>query len=145
MRAKKASAESIFVLHKYFLHATLTKGLFVQALKKQSESGQKLTDLDPELMTRMRLWYATLYVVVEGWEVLGLQDERVETLLQDRARVELLKRFRNAAFHYQKEYFHEKEAQVYENVGFPNWINELSRAFGRYFLEFLKKRNEKVS
>ena len=47
-------------------------------------------------------WYASLFVVVEGWEDNRFTDEVIEKLLAHAAGYkDLLRRFRNAVFHYQ--------------------------------------------
>ena len=51
----------------------------------------------------VRVWYATVYVVIEGWRNAGISDSEVDELLGD-DRVDDLRRFRNQIFHYQPEY-----------------------------------------
>jgi hypothetical protein len=50
----------------------------------------------------MSYWYAALYVVIEGWRDLGLADATIDALLQS-PNVDLLKRYRNGVFHFQKD------------------------------------------
>lgn len=45
-------------------------------------------------------WYASLFVVVEGWRTLALEDQEIGRLLQS-PHVETLRRYRNGAFHFQ--------------------------------------------
>ena len=78
--------------------------------------------------------YAGLYVVIEGWRKLGLEDEEVDRLLES-PNVELLRRFRNGTFHYQQKYWSEKLVElIRDGEGVPQWVSELNRMFGRYFL-----------
>ena len=48
-------------------------------------------------------WYAGLYAVVEGWSGLKLTDPTIDELLAS-PNVDHLRRFRNGAFHYQRDY-----------------------------------------
>ena len=54
----------------------------------------------------MGYWYATLYVVIEGYQELKMADSVIDLLLQS-PNVKSLRRFRNGICHYQKEYFDE--------------------------------------
>lgn len=54
----------------------------------------------------LRLWLATLYVAVEGWEALGCSDERVDVGLKNLrldGSLDALRRFRNFVFHWHRE------------------------------------------
>lgn len=89
----------------------------------------------------MSYWYAGLYVVIEGWKELGLTDSTIDGLLAS-PNVDLLRRYRNGAFHFQKTYFDERftdfmktEKQTVE------WIRDLNKAFGGYFLNWFGTHN----
>ena len=58
--------------------------------------------------TYLSLWYATLYVVVEGWKELSLVNGEVEELLAFHERVESLRRFRSGVFHFQATYWDDR-------------------------------------
>lgn len=50
----------------------------------------------------MSQWYASLWVVVEGWAEVPLSDRIIDNILQTRAElIQMLKRFRNGVFHFQ--------------------------------------------
>ena len=55
----------------------------------------------------MSYWYGALYVVVEGYYELRLNDATINQLLKS-PNVSLLRRFRNGAFHFQADYFHSR-------------------------------------
>ena len=62
---------------------------------------------DPDLNTLFLFqsyWFSSLYVVIEGWNELGLSDPDIDQLI-DCPSVDLLRRHRNGTFHFQKEYF----------------------------------------
>jgi len=49
-------------------------------------------------------WYASLWVVVEGWKELELDDSSIDKLLNAAPEyVDLLRRYRNGVFHYQSK------------------------------------------
>jgi hypothetical protein len=87
----------------------------------------------------MSYWYGGLYVVIEGWRELGLTDSTVDRLLKS-PNVELLKRYRNGIFHFQKQYFDERFTGFMESKDSVPWVRELNLAFGTYFLREAKKR-----
>jgi len=82
----------------------------------------------------MSLWYGELYVVIEGWKELGLSDRAVDALLAS-PNVDLLKRYRNGAFHFQKNYFDERFLEfIRDGKDAAAWVGDLNRAFGDYFI-----------
>lgn len=69
----------------------------------KSEDGEPTLGLTTVLMVQ---WYAALWVAVEGWRQCPLSDETVDELLTDPAfedNVQLLRRFRNGVYHYQRD------------------------------------------
>jgi hypothetical protein len=94
----------------------------------------KMKGQDIEEFLYMSYWYGGLYVVIEGWQSLGLSDPKIDKLLSSE-NVPLLKRYRNATFHYQKKYYDDRFVDFMskgKDVVF--WVRELNRQFGRYFL-----------
>ncbi len=54
-------------------------------------------------------FFASMYVAIEGWEQLNLKDTQIESILQNNKQgILLLKRARNAVYHFQKQIFNEK-------------------------------------
>jgi hypothetical protein len=81
----------------------------------------------------MSYWYGGLYVVVEGWRKLRLSDPKIDALLTSQ-NVNLLKRYRNGIFHFQKNYLDERFIEFMESQDSVPWVRELNLAFGDYFL-----------
>ena len=55
-----------------------------------------------EFVALMSAWYASLWVVVEGWTEVPLSDPFVDQLLDASPRYkDLLRRYRNGVYHYQ--------------------------------------------
>ena len=81
----------------------------------------------------MSLWYGCLYIVIEGWRGLGLGDQEIDALLRS-PNVDLLRTYRNATFHYQKEYLHEKFMTfLREGEATATWVREIHNSFAAYF------------
>lgn len=144
----------IATLHRYYIHTTLLKQHFESELMK----GEYITTehKDPTMnavMTAMKLrvmpvgtfmeyWYGGLYVVCEGWKDLGLKDQAIDKLLDD-PKLELLRRFRNAAFHYQKDYLSTKYLEFTGDSESVEYVRSLSKELGRWFLNWFKNhKNE---
>lgn len=91
----------------------------------------------------MSFWYGELYVVIEGWRVLKLSDPQIDSLLANETMVAYLKRYRNGAFHFQKDYFDDRFVDLFSQKDSAVWIRSLTQEFSRYFLEYyqLKKKS----
>ncbi len=100
------SQEAFFqlaALHKYFLNADFLRAVFMRRIKREQSPAEMsfVESLDDTIA--MSLWYATVYVVIEGWRETRVTDPELNVLLED-DRVSDLRRFRNQIFHYQREY-----------------------------------------
>jgi hypothetical protein len=93
--------------------------------------------LDTDGMAWMGLWYGTLYVVVEGWQTLGLHDKQIDELLTS-SNAELLRRYRNGMFHFQKDPFDNRFVEFMDEPSTPEWVRTLHGAFGRWCDEMIK-------
>lgn len=88
----------------------------------------------------MAHWYGALYVVVEGWKEIGLKDPVVDRLLES-PNLELLKHFRNGAFHFQKKYFDKRFSNFWkDSKQTVPWVRQLNSAFNRFFLKEMSSR-----
>ena len=81
----------------------------------------------------MSYWYAALYVVIEGWQELGLTDPTIDALLASE-HTKRLKIHRNATCHFQNAVWVEKWNHFEREPGAVDWVRSLDNAFGRYFL-----------
>jgi hypothetical protein len=92
---------AVVTLHKYFIWSNSMRTHLDEVLPRVSP---ELDWFEPEAM-KMNLylsyWYGDLYVVIEGWTALGLSDIKIDALLKS-PNVELLRRYRNGVFHFQK-------------------------------------------
>ena len=85
----------------------------------------------------MYYWYGSLYVVVEGFRDLQLNDRIIEGFLGSR-NVNVLRRCRNGAFRFRPTYFSARSLKPMETPDFLAWVRELMTAFRGYFDRELK-------
>jgi hypothetical protein len=129
--------KNIFSLHRYFIWADRMRVHFDYILMKKLKSPKSKSDIETNLY--MSYWYAGMYVVIEGWKELKLSDFKIEQLL-DSPNVDLLKRYRNGVFHFQKEYFDERFLGfIRDGKNAVKWIRELREEFSRFFLDWVKR------
>jgi hypothetical protein len=89
------------------------------------------------------LWLALLYVVAEGYQDLGLSDLAIDDMLAS-PNVDLLRRFRNGAFHYQRDYFDPRFRNVISSAEVQDWAVRLHDEFRRFFLEWFQAKGIEV-
>lgn len=125
------------VLHKHWLHADS-----IRERRRLPVRDANNARLPPELLApgeihssfmMVSIWYALLYVVVEGYRAMNLNDIEIDRLLSQADHVERLRRFRNAIFHYQEDPISEKLMAFLLADNSENWIHELNRAFKKFF------------
>jgi hypothetical protein len=102
---------AIVSLHRYWLWADAMRQRFFELLPCEDEdtlvSSESLEEANAST-TRSVLygsyWLAGLYVAVEGWRELELDDPSVSELMEDKENLTLLRRYRNAVFHFRRDY-----------------------------------------
>jgi len=108
--AKKATDTDIFTLHRYFLWATHMANHLRIVIEQQGPFPTNPKDLQHwlrEPFMYLSYWFASLYVVIEAWRDLKLNDPKVDALVSS-PYTDLLRRYRNGIFHYQRKYFDEQ-------------------------------------
>ncbi|MGB9722005.1 MAG: hypothetical protein ACPL28_11080 [bacterium] len=109
---------------------------FYDCLKEKKLTNENAQKDDIELFMYMSLWYGVLYVVIEGWRELRLRDKIIDSLLMS-SNVNLLRRYRNAVFHFQKDYYDERFMEfITKGKNCVEWVRNLHEQFGRFFLLF---------
>lgn len=111
--------ETIMALHKYWLNAshlrdnfdrrlraTRRRGFVPRVFRRRSlpSTADRRLVMTMDSGIAMSLWYASVYVVIEGWISLGLKDPVIDSLLSNQVMVDRLRRFRNATYHFQPNY-----------------------------------------
>ena len=133
--------EDILALHRYYIWANRLREHFDVAISRTplGSNANSQTYFADDVGLFMSHWYAALYVVVEGWKKLELSDPQLDQLLSA-PHIELLKRYRNGVYHFQKNYFDPRFSELFEAKEAKSvapWVRELNLGFGRYFLERL--------
>jgi hypothetical protein len=118
-------------LLRYFLWADCLRNSFEKALR-QTGCVDISSSEGFNVAMYMSLWYGCLYAVIEGWYALSLKEREIDSLLTS-PHVSLLRRYRNATFHYQKKYMHEKFTDfIYEGESSAVWVRAVHDAFADY-------------
>lgn len=120
-------------LHKYFIHADKMKILFEQELRNIGSNEITFEGSLTNQYLYLDLWYGMLYVVIEGWIDLKLENFRINKQLEDPILNEL-KRFRNGIFHFQNNYFDKRFIDFISNKNSVKWIRETHDEFSKWFL-----------
>ncbi len=82
-------------------------------------------------------FYASLYVVVEGWKDLKLKDSLIDNLL-DNELVKLLKRYRNSVYHYQPKMLEDRYmAFLKKSETTAEWTSHLHTEFCYFYMKLL--------
>ena len=143
MSGSLPTTKEVFALHKYFMWANRMRTHFDKHLKNAGADVDPMTDVEGHLY--LAYWYGGLYVVIEGWRSLGLKDPVIAGLLES-PNVALLKRYRNGAFHYQKKYWDSRFLDfIVEGIKPVDWVRELNRQFGRFFLEHTRGQRQRTA
>jgi len=133
----KAFNEAVHSLHRYFIWANRMRIHFYDLVPKVANNPEqdRFSAEAIEADLYMSFWYGELYVVIEGWRELGLSDPAVDSLLAS-PNVDLLRRYRNGAFHFQKTYFDERFLEfIRDGKDAAAWVSDLNRALGAHFLQ----------
>lgn len=134
-----ASHEEVLALHRYFLQASQMRAYYDQRLANEGAASVQ-DERWPEQWIDLCLWYACLYIVVEGWRALALADAKVDALLTS-TYVDLLRRFRNGVDHYQATYWDDRFTDfVAGGAESAVWVRSLHSAFGRWFQDWFDAR-----
>ncbi len=89
------------------------------------------------MICRMQVWYSLLYVVVEGYRELGQKHEPLEEVLAKTEYVDLLRRFRNATFHFQADPLNDKLLDFLEKEDSEVWIYDLNKQLEAFLMQAL--------
>ena len=132
-----AEDRHVVTLYRYFLWADRMRVRMEDALAAGLPRALVSRSGD-ELFLWTSYYHAALYIVIEGWQRkdgLGLTDTHVDQLLTSE-NVELLRRFRNATFHFQREYLDQRVMDLVGTEGVEEWMRALRDAFADWFDRF---------
>lgn len=135
----------IHTLHRYYIWQNKMRELFYEELQSAAARNVPIeigSNEQIRVFHYMSYWYAGLFVVIEGWREMGLQDQEIANLL-DSPNVDLLRRYRNGVFHFQRTYFDERFlAFIRDGEDVVDWVRSLNSAFGRFFLNAFQAEPE---
>lgn len=114
-------------LHRYFLHASRNRSLFLAELRSGDPGG-------PRTRLHLELWYACLVPVLEGWRKEKIKEPAVTAFIRQNRKVELLRQCRNAVFHYSPHYLDERTEELMAEMGMVEWVHGLHDAISAFFL-----------
>lgn len=124
--------EKLLAWFRYLFWADINYKRFEQLLEASVKPEEMPTNLFIAFSSQ---WYGTLYVVVEGWEELKLEDKIISKLLNEHQNLkDLLRRYRNGIFHYQPKLLDNRFtgfSKAKDNSQL--WIELLHRQFVRFF------------
>lgn len=145
---EKELKQAVQSLHKYFIWANRMREHFYKLVPvvANAPTQDRFSTEAIEAELYMNFWYGELHVVIEGWQELGLSDPIVDGLL-DSPNLELLKRYRNGVFHFQKDYFDDRFIDfMTKGRDTASWVFDVNDAIGTYFLtRFAKERTQRSS
>jgi hypothetical protein len=133
-------AVGLITLIRYYKWA-LTLQEHVAPYMRAREAGEEVSDQDAiRTIGLLSYWFASLFVVVEGWQKLRLEDLRIDAMLADTDKLQLLRRFRNGVFHFQSSHTDDRFAEFFaEGLEAVDWAQHLNSAFFDFFAPHLEK------
>ena len=137
-----ATDKEVHTLHRYLiwsLHMREQLNAIENVPKKIIE--KKLWLIRPFMY--LSLWLALLFVVIEGYQELGLSDPVIDPMLAS-PNVDLLRRLRNGAFHYQRDYFDRRFMDVFSSGEVGEWATRLHKEFRRFFFDWFRAKGLEI-
>jgi len=140
-KPKTVTQHSLFAWHKYFLRSNKMRWHFAetwnQLPKFEKDSPIRLQE---EFYAQMYFdyWVASLNVLVEGYEKLGLHDERVDALLDPSMR-SVLRKYRGGIYHFREKYWDDDVLLLFRNKNAVQWCHTLNAALGKYMEKEMRK------
>lgn len=135
-----ATDNELHTLHRYFIWMDRMRVHFDEVIQKTGNHFRSDQGAQIDAFLYMSYWYAGMYVVIEGWRELQLSDKKIDHLLSSSDHVELLRRYRNGAFHFQKTYFDNKFTDLWSSKEIVAWLRELNVSFSEFFLRWSRSR-----
>ncbi len=128
--------EQVMAWGRYLYWCDLHRRRFDVWMEKPHDVGEDATGW--YFIALLAQWYASLWVVIEGWNEAGFEDLTIGEILSQSQRCDLLKRFRNGVYHFHPrmieprlvEFLAEAERSV-------AWVEILHQEFLRFFWNFV--------
>jgi hypothetical protein len=127
-------------LYRYALWADMLRTQFETSLARDRQELESRLQMNQIVFDRkllesemyMFLWFGVLYIVIEGWPELRLNEPRITKLLRSRFK-DLLRDFRNATFH--PEDFDDARIRALAATGQESidWAKNVTLEFNSFF------------
>jgi hypothetical protein len=134
-----ASALPVLALHRYWLWADFHKKVMLEQgppVPGDGEHPAVTRGRNFDAISALGFFYASLFVVIEGWRELGLEDEEINGLIASE-NTDLLRRFRNGIFHFQPGFDDKRFLGFLDDAEQPvDWARALHAAFARWFQDW---------
>jgi hypothetical protein len=133
--------ERILAFARYLSWADLLRRAYEAELPNDAAASNDDASMDHEWRSfgLMSYWYSSLYVVIEAWSQLELTDAVLDRLLAHPKHLPaLLRRYRNAVFHYQPSLLDPRLLELLTvGAAHVSWIQALHGEFVRFLAEYL--------
>lgn len=138
--------EKFIALYNHWFIADCVRIAIEARIEEKSAEAKFLQGLPPSFaeialkaskFNRIMVWYALLYVVIEGYRELKTPYALLDEILAEGEYESLLRRFRNATFHYQENPFSAKLFEFLEKPESEDWIQRLNRQLEAFFVDVL--------
>lgn len=137
-----ARIRAINSLYRYYAHAEVMRFEYhrysLMPERPVSQSGEMPFPAPPDPKEHgvgafSEHWFAALHVVIEGWQLLGLPDEDIQSRLES-PYLDQLRRFRNAVYHFQPLGLNDPRSVPFStDLQLVLWAMSLSDAFRAFF------------
>jgi hypothetical protein len=143
---KDKSLLKLVALHRHWIVADAVRVVLRHKVVTPKEEEEEIKKFGLEyamvaehasMVCRMQVWYALLFVVIEGYRELGFKHEGLDQVLAQEEYVDLLRRFRNATFHYQPDPLNDKLIDFLAKEDSEHWIANLNKQMNAMFMEVL--------
>lgn len=82
-------------------------------------------------------WFASEYVVIDGWTEIKATNEKIDKILTEKSSsIQLLRRARNAVYHYQKKPLDKRLIEFVSDFSHDSWLIDLHEFFLMYLLNY---------
>ena len=131
----------VVLLHRHWIAANLQRSRFKHLLPDSKGPAEDEAFLASECFVAMYLWYALLWVVIEGFQARDI-DLRGPLVSDIESMSGPLRRCRNAIFHVPEKNHDPRLFELMENPDSAAVISRISTGFGRLFIEEGAARKE---
>ncbi len=130
---------TLIALHRHWCRADSIKHVLFAAEAESKDMPRELHDIGVwhSRFLRLEVLYGLIYVVIEGYRDLKMQDPAIDELLKNTDALDALRRFRNGVFHYQKDPISPKLLEFLTADKTEDWIKTLHKALEAFLMRVL--------